>query len=337
MRSFLHNGFLTLELTIVLGAVSACQALDDINRTGGNSDKGYFEISPDANLAKGAHLVWTVKDYETFSGGKDNIDLSSVKSEDENVAKIVDYKETGSVEIKGNKVGNSRIHFTAKADDDTIDDRFSVRVVDVTDVKFLPCATNGAYARGEEAKIQYRFNDSASKDVLGLGLYPISFSPDTGITLNKNTSTVTTFSLFVDENAPSTVNIRSTLSGDDSELALFIVDPDEYDSISATTQATAESGQTMTLDLRPLVNGRPVCSAVRRVLRSEFPEACSISGAVDGKLDTTAMTATVSLDAVGYCVLSLAFPGSDLKFSFDPIIVTEATQTSSGSHTNWDD
>jgi hypothetical protein len=311
--------------------------LDDVNRTGGNSDKGYFEISPDANLAKGAHLVWTIKDFETFSGGKGNIDLSNVKSEDENVAKIVDFAESGSVEIKGNKVGDSRIHFTAKADEDTIDDRFSVRVVDVTDLKFLPCATNGAYVRGQVAKIQYRFNDSASKDVLGLGLYPVSFSPNTGITLDKNASTVTTYSLFVNDNAPSTIKIQSTLSGDDSELELFVVGSDEFDSISATTQATAELGQTMTLDLRPFVNGRPVCSAVRRVLRSVFPEACSISGAVDGKLDTTGMTATISLDSVGYCVLSLEFPGTDLKFSFDPIIVTEATSSSGGSHTDWDD
>lgn len=277
-----YNAVSTLGLLLVVSTTTSCEALDDMNRTGGNSKKGYFSISPDADLAKGAHLEWTVVDYESFSGGDGAIGLDDVNSEKDAVAAIAHVDSDGIIDIKGVGKGESRISFSAKADEQTIEDSFDVRVVEVTDLTFYPCSTDGAYVRGERALIPYRFNPSASKDVLGLGLYPLTLSPESGASLEKAASTTTAFSLSIADDAPSTVTIRSKLTGDDSALALYIVDRSDFDGVTKLSSTTAERGQTLTLDLRPLVNGRPVCSAVRRVLRSLVPSACSITGGSDG-------------------------------------------------------
>ena len=327
----------SMGLLVLLGNTSGCQVLNDLNRTGGNSDKGYFEVSPDADLAKGSHLEYTVGDYESISGTAGNIGLEAPSSEDRGVAELVSFDDFGLIELKGVNAGETRISFTARADDESIDDGFNVRVVSVTDLKFVPCSTAGAYVRGEQVRLPYQFNADASKDVLGLGYYPFKTSPTTGLSLRKEASTTTFFSLYVEDDAPSEVTIRSTLSGDDSALALYIVDQSDFDGVAPLSTMTTDRGQSFTVDLRPLVNGRPVCSNVRRVLRSLNPNACSIANAIDGELDTSELSATVSLDAVDFCLLSLEFPGADVTYSFDPIIVTEPASSSGGSSIDWDD
>jgi hypothetical protein len=333
----IRRKLLLISSEFVLVQLLSCQALNDLDPTGGNSEKGYFEISPGTTLAKGAHLTYTIGDYETFSGTAGHINLKDPSSDDTGIAKIASYDEDGLVELRGVGVGKTRISFTAQADGRTISDAFSVQVVKVTGLAFLPCSSDGTYVRGDQAKIGYVFKSRVSKDVHGLGFYPFETSPSKGLTLQKSASTTTEFSFFIEDDAPSKISIQSTLSGDNAELSLAIVDQDDFDDVAALSPSSTECGSSITVDLRPRVNGRPVCSNIRRVLRSLNPNACSIDGASDNKLETTNLSATVRLDAIDLCQLSLEFPDADKVFTFESFVVTASQSSGGGSGISWDD
>jgi hypothetical protein len=318
-------------LAVALLALASCAALDDLDRTGGNSNKGYFAVSPEADLAEGAKLTFTIGDYETVSGSRAGIDLEKPRTGSSQVATIASFDGDGSVEVKGVKAGKTDVEFTAKADDQTITDSFSLRVVKVTSVSLANCASNAVVARGRQLLVRYAFNEKEKRDVLGRGYYPIQFSPESAVRLDKSGSNEKYFSLYVDEAAPPEVTVSSSISADSSTLKLSVVDESDIDGVAALSPSSTRRGTSLTVDLTPQVNGRPLCGRIRRVLKSLNLNACSIAGATNGILDTTAESATVSLDAVDACQLLLEFPDVDKSFILGQIIVTE-TQSSEGSH-----
>lgn len=307
----------------------SCAALDDLNRTGGNSRRGYFTITPDAELAVGSWLSFSVGDYETLSGPKSGIGLTKPTSKAPSIAKIRDFDSSGTLNLGGVKAGSTDITFTATADDESLEDSFDVRVSTVTDLSFHPCANNAAYVRGAKAKLPYRFNEGSKKKLLGRGLFPLTVSPSTSATLDKSGSDEAAFSINVASGAVANVTIRSNLSGDDSEETWTMIDESEIDDLAYEAPSTTDAGQVVSLDLRPVANGKVVCSAVRRILRNLNPHACTIEGEVDGEFVTTAATANLSLDAVDACLLEVEFPGGSKIFSLDPIIVTSPPRSGS--------
>jgi hypothetical protein len=214
---------------------------------------------------------------------------------------------------------------TAQADGEKIDDQFSVTVVKVTKLSLAPCMTNGVYARGKKAALRYKFNDGAKRDVLGLGYYPFSIRPESDLSLDKSASDQSYFSVLLSGSAATEVTISSSVSGDDSKLVLSVVDESEIDAVAPLVPTSTVQGSTLAVDLRPLVNGRPLCSNLRKVLRSINSYACTIDGAVNGELDTTESSATVSLNAVDACQLFIEYPEVNLEFPLAPIIVTESS------------
>jgi hypothetical protein len=330
--------FRLLVGALVTGATAlGCDALNDMNRTGGNSDKGYFQIEPECHLAQGAHLDFTVGDYESIAGSVSGIDLTEPEAKDASIVKVVDFDRDGGLKLEGLDAGETRIAFTADADGDTLEDSFAVKVVEVTKLSFLPCATDASYVRGEQVKLSYRFNASAKKDVLGLGYYPFTISPKSALTLNEGSSTVEFFSFLVDSDASDSVVLASSLSGDDTALVLTIVDEDEFDAVVPVDTSTITTGSSLQLDLRPQVNGRTVCSQVRRVVRSAYPGVCSIVGGTNGELETTESVAQIRFEMAGVCELYVEFPGADLEFFLGSTIVTDPPSGgSSGGDGDWD-
>jgi hypothetical protein len=317
--------------------VSGCEALDDMNPTGGNSEKGYFQIAPEADLAKGAKLSYSIGDYESLSGSESGVDLEDPKSSDTDVVAIQSFDDEGSVVLKGIDEGSASISFSARADGDRIDDEFLVRVTKVTKLSMAPCATNGAYARGKKAQIRYVFNEGAKRKVLGRGFFPFTVSPSSAMTLDKSGSDENYFAFEIDDDAADEIEIRSNISGDDEKLVLPIIDESEIDGLAALEPTSTMAGATVDVDLRPTVNGRPLCSKIRKVFRSLNTHACTIDGATDGELDTTASTATVLLNAVDACQLLVEFPDVSRDFVFETIYVTEPPRSSGGSSIDFDD
>jgi hypothetical protein len=325
------NAFGSLaSLAVIAVAALGCEALDDMNPTGGNSDKGYFQISPEADLAQGAKLSYSIGDYESLSGNESGVDLEDPESSNTDAVTVQSFDDEGSIVLKGVGEGTSRISFSAVADDERLDDEFLVRVTKVKKLSLAPCASNGAYARGTKAQIRYKFDKGSKRDVLGLGYFPFTVSPSSSMTLDKSASDEDFFAFEIDDDAADEVEIRSSLSGDDEKLVLPIVGDNEIDAIAALAPSSTRVGSTVSVDLRPLVNGRPLCSKIRKVLRSLNTHACSIDGATDGELDTTAFTANVLLNAVDACQLLVEFPDANREFLTEPIFVTEAPRSSGG-------
>ncbi|MGC4069580.1 MAG: hypothetical protein QM784_33975 [Polyangiaceae bacterium] len=325
------------SVALLAFAASGCEALDDMNPTGGNSEKGYFQITPEADLAKGAKLTFSIGDYESFSGSKSGVDLEAPKSSDTNVVTVQSHDDEGSVVLKGVDEGSASISFSARADGDRIDDEFLVRVTEVTKLSLAPCVTNGAYARGKKAQIRYMFNEGAKRKVLGRGLYPFSVSPSSSMTLDKSGSDENYFAFEIDDDAADEIEVRSKISGDDEKLVLPVVDENEIEGLVALNPTSTVAGATIDVDLRPIVNGRPLCSKIRKVFRSLNTHACTIDGATDGELDTTAFTATVLLNAVDACQLLVEFPDISRSFAFETVYVTEPPRSSGGSSIDFDD
>jgi hypothetical protein len=322
-----------LIIAVGIGAtLLGCDALNDINRTGGNSDQGYFQIAPTCNLAKGAYLEFSVGDFETLSGAASGIDMTEPVSEDEDVVSIRDYDSSGSLEAEGVDAGTSLISFSAKADGDVIDDSFELKVVEVKELAFEPCASGGVYVRGTRIELPYRFNPSSSKDVLGLGYYPFTISPEASMTLEESASTETYFSLVIEDAAEDSVTLSSSV--DDTTLHLAVVDMDAINGVASLGETTNSTGAYLSIDLRPLVDGQPVCSKVRRIIRTNNPDACTIEGATNGELETTELSAQLYLSAAGSCEVTVEFPDVSLLFSLGVFTVT-ASSSSSGTD-DWD-
>lgn len=337
-----HNPMLPVTRRLLLSVLVTGTALlgcDPPTETDGNSDQGHFQIEPECDLAKGADLEISVGDFEPSAAPVSGINLTDPTVEDGDIAKIASYDSEGTLELTGLKSGQTVVKFTADADGESIDDSFEVKVVDVTKLTFLPCASDAAYVRGERVDLPYQFNASASKDVLGLRYYPFAISPSSALTLDEAGSTTESFSLMVNSGASDAVVLRSSLAGDDTTLNLAIVDESEFDAAVPFDSSTTTRGSTLQVDLRPLVNGRTVCSNVRRVLRSLYPGVCSIVGATDGELDTTELTAQISFDMAGVCELYLDFPGAD-EFFLGSIVVADppssGSSSSGGSDWDWD-
>ncbi|MGC4089134.1 MAG: hypothetical protein QM756_14865 [Polyangiaceae bacterium] len=322
-------------LVVALWSWSAvgCSAIEDVTRRGGNSAEGYFEVQPEADVALGTRLRFSVTDYGLLSDDG-NIGLTAPMSSAPSVAAIQDVAAEGALTIVGMEAGSASIDFSARADGDVIADRFSVAVTPVTQVSFSACADFGVYLRGAPAGVPYRFNPKAARAVRGLGLYPVTWLPSADLSLNEAASNELQFVFDVSKDAGNLVTLTSTLEGDTSNFTLAVADAA---GLSPPVQATTAfvRGRPVTLDLRPRLGEVPVCSRLTRTLKSLTPTTCVAHGAINGTLTTSEHSVTLDVIAVGTCTLIVAFAELSLSFELPPMVVS--SPSSSGGGGGWDD
>lgn len=314
----------------------ACGLFDKL----GNSDEGYFEISPRTNLARGGWLTFTVRDYEPGNKGSSNIDFQIVGVSDDSTAHIQSVgASSAELTVQGLAVGSSHVDFRAKADGETRDDGFTLTVEEVTRLGFDPCSPSGTYVRGTDGSVGYTFNPGSYPTVKGLGFYPFTMSPTDAVTLRTDVSTDTDWVFTIPASAPSQVVLASSLPGDQARFAMNIVDRTAIDGVlSATSSATA--GTYTRITLLPTAAGKPVCVRAQRKLTCTTPSVCKLvldDRDVDSLL-TEDGVASVHFIAAGECKLmleiaELAFAGTMPELTVAP----RPSGGSSGGGIDWDD
>jgi len=150
----------------------------------GNSDKGYFAISPQASLARGGWLTYTVRDYEASGPNRAGISFQILGVTNDAAAHIQSENTVADLVVQGLTEGSSHVDFRAVADGKTIDDGFNLTVAEVNSLGFGACYyKGGVYVRGTDGSVAYTFNMGAYPPVKGLGLYPFTLSPQNAVTL----------------------------------------------------------------------------------------------------------------------------------------------------------
>jgi hypothetical protein len=297
----------------------------------GNSDQGYFDISPRTSLARGGWLTFTVRDYEPADDGPSNIDFQLVKVSDDSTAHIQSVGKTeATLVVQGLAAGNSHVDFRAVADGETKDDGFTVTVAEVTRLGFDPCHANGRYVRGTDGPVKYAFNPSSYPTVKGLGLYPFTMAPADAVTLRTDTSTDAQWIFSIPATAPAQVVLASSLPDDQAHFTMNIVDRSAIDGVFSTA-SSASAGTYTRLTLVPSAAGVPVCVYAKRKITSATPMVCSLVADVAhevASLTTYDDAVSVHMIAAGACKLVLEI--GELAFTGAMPELTVAPHTSSG-------
>jgi hypothetical protein len=302
----------------------------------GNSDQGYFEISPRTSLARGGWLTFTVRDYELDDKGSSSIGFQLIGVSDDSTAHIQSVGETtADLVVQGLAVGSSHVDFRAVADGETRDDGFTLTVEEVTRLGFDPCYQNGTYVRGTDGPVRYTFNPGTYPTVKGLGLYPFTVNPSDAVTLRTDVSTDTNWVFTIPATAPAQVALASSLPNDQARFAMNIIDRSAIDGVFPTDTSATE-GTTMHLSMLPSAAGIPVCVYTRRKVTSSTPSACRLvtdDGDV-ASLMTDDDSVQVHFVGAGTCKLLLEI--AELAFSAAMPAVTVSPHASGGGD-DWDD
>jgi hypothetical protein len=323
----------------ILGTVG-CGNLFKPYETGGNSTKGYFQISPEPRLAKGGAVEFTLLDWEAYLTAKGNIGLRSPSSDEPTVAQVQAFTAAGSVTILGVEPGETEIQFTATADDESIDDSISLMVGEIAHVQFETVSCSGGYVRGEPGVIPYFFWDSPFTHTLySLGLYPISWAPTTALSVDTAASDLDTFAVQVASDAPDTILLSSTVAGDTSSLSLPVIDGTRIDGIGVR-QLNFEStvGKLKQLEIWPVAAQRLVCSSLQRVVRSTDEAVCRVTSETAGAAtENRSVAVAVQLVGAGACMLTVEYLDFGVTLTSEIFNVSAAPSSSSSSgDDDWD-
>jgi len=330
-----RHGFGRVATGACLLTLCGCEALGEFDRTGGNSQRGYFDVQPEARLARGATLDFTIEDHALFSS-EGEVDLRQPESTSPQIASVERYEGSGTVTLLGRGLGHTDILFTAKSKGETLDDGFGVDVEEVSNLALDPCASDGVYLRGLPGRVSYQFLARSGHVLMGLGLYPVQWAPQSALGLEESTSTLTDFAFQVSPDAPEEVRLASTLTGDSGAVTLPIVDSSGL-ALFTAPGATQTEGASVVVDLRLAIGGRLVCSRLSKVVTSRTPKSCSLDGAVDGSVTTEEDALVMHLDATGTCRLAVELPELAMALDAAPITVTAKSSSSSTGDIDWDD
>ncbi len=309
---------LAYGMTVLLGLSSlpACSAIADHERTGGNSDEGYFEIER-RNVVVGAELDIRILDWEYLLAN----DATQVKNATvEPAERATVLNDSGDeVTLRGDSAGRALLTFTGRTDDEWQEDGFELDVVEPE--VFAMSACWGYYVRGERGLVSYQFNPGVTYEngepAYGVGFYPVRVTPETSLTVGANERSVEDFAVDVSEAAPDVIELDSTLSNDSSHTELHVVDRSLVTLTPSFryTSWRANSTTTLEVELRATVDAeeRPVCSELELSLTSRTPKSCL---PVDPSTDKTALTvklkateATIQSRNAGECVIEVALSG----------------------------
>jgi hypothetical protein len=300
-----ENGALRLAAFACLLILPAC---GDFFDKLGNSDKRYFEISPEASLARGGWLNYTVRDHEVGGPNQAGISFQILDVTNDAAAHIQSADMVADLVVQGLSEGTSHIDFRAVADGKTIDDGFTLTVTEVTSLAFSACYyQGGVYVRGTDGSVVYSFNPAAYPPVKGLGLYPFTLSPQNAVTLRTDTSTDERWVFTIPAEAPATVVLASNLPGDDAQFTMNIVDESAIDGVYSTGSTGGIEGDTTPINIMPSAAGSPVCVGAPRTVTSRTPSVCRLvtdSGDVPS-LVTDDDTAELHFIGAGMCTLTL--------------------------------
>jgi hypothetical protein len=302
----------------------------------GNSDQGYFEISPQNSLARGGWLTYTVRDYELGSTGSSNIGFELLGVSDDSTAHILSVGQTtADLVVQGLAAGSSHVDFRAVANGESRDDGFTLTVEEVTRLGFDPCHSNGTYVRGTDGRVSYTFNPGNYPTAKGLGLYPFTMNPTDAITLRTDVSTDTNWVFTIPPAAPAQIVLASSLPGDSARFTMNIIDRSAIDGVFPTATIATE-GTTMQLDLLPSAAGVPVCVQAKRKVTTTTPSACQLL-TDDGDVPfLTTYEDSVQVDFIGTGTCRLVLEIAELIFSAAMTAVTVSPHPSGGGG-DWDD
>jgi len=320
-----------------LAALAACGGCD-LFRTGGNSDRGYFQIEPAADVARGGQLTYAVTDFEILPpAGRRDIGFELLSVSDPSVAEVRDSFSDGTVVIAGVAAGPAHVDFRARADGDLIEDGFALAVREVTRLQLSSCDAGGVYLRGAPAPVSYRFNPAESPALKGRGLYPVEALPPDAAVLQPDASDTETWVFDVGPASPGEVVLRSTLPGDDAHLVMTIVDPSAIDGV-APLSGPVSAGETRTIDVRPRAGGHPVCNRLSATVRSLTPSICGFDHGQADSLEVSEPTAALTFLASGTCQITLVVGDLGLALAWQSVTVSPAPiGDGGGGHHHHDD
>jgi len=319
-----------------LGAVAFLLALPscgDLFDRLGNSDKGYFDISPEASLARGAWLTYTVRDYELAAPDRPGISFELLGATNDAAAHIQSMSAVADLVVQGLAEGSSHVDFRAVADGKTIEDGFTLTVTEARSLGFSACYyMGGVYVRGTDGPVAYTFNPGAYPPVKGLGLYPFTLSPPDAVTLRPDVSTDERWVFAIPADAPPTVVLASSLPGDQSQFAMTIIDASAIDGVFSTGTSGGTEGESVYINVMPSAAGMPVCVRAPRTVTSTTPSVCAL---VTDSGDVASLVTdedTVELHMVGAGTCKLKLDVGALGVSADLTAIAVSAHTSSGHH-----
>jgi hypothetical protein len=326
---------------LVLGAVLFLQACN-INafRTGGNSEKGYFQVAPTGSLAVDGWLTYTVRDWEFLGAAVSGINFKLVSASNDAAAHIRTMTPAADLTVDGLAPGQSRIAFNAVADGDSIDDAFTIDVQAVTHLGIGGCSQGGVYVRGTNGKVVYAFLNAATAPIKGLGLYPFTVEPASGATFLPDLSTTEAWTFAIPPTAPNLVRVVSTLAGDYADYTMTIIDKSDIDGVVPTTASSnTHYGKSITVGAAPVSQGRPICAQIRQIVTSSTPAICKpIKDGFDvSSVELLDDSVQVDFIAAGTCILTLVLPDLGVTVAWPPWTLTTLEPPSSGGGHDDDD
>jgi hypothetical protein len=302
----------------------------DLFRTGGNSDRGYFEIQPTTDLALGGQLTYAVSDFELLPpSGPQDIGFELLSVSDPDGVQVLDSATDGTVVVAGIGPGAAHVSFRARADGDLIEDGFNITVRQVTRLQLVNCGTDGVYLRGAPAPVSYHFDPGVSPTLKGRGLYPVQALPPDGAVLQPDAPDTEIWMFNVGSAAPSQVVLESTLPEDDAQLIMNIIDPSGIDGV-APISGTIYAGDTRNIDVLPRAAGRPVCSRMHAVVRSLTPSVCGFDHGTKATADVTGPTVALTFLMTGDCRIQLELADLGLQLAWQTVTATAAPASSGG-------
>lgn len=326
----LGNGACRLGAVACLLVLPACG--DFFDRLG-NSDQRYFDVSPEASLARGSWLTYTVRDYQAGGPDRAGISFQILDVTNDAAAHIQSADMVANLVVQGLSEGTSHVDFRAVADGKTIDDGFTLAVTEVTSLGFSACYyLGGVYVRGTDGPVVYTFNPGAYPLVKGLGLYPFTLSPPNAVTLRTDVSTDERWVFTIPAGAPPTVVLASTLPGDDAQFTMNVVDASAIDGVYSTGSTGGIQGDTTPINIMPSAAGSPVCVRAPRQVTSRTPSVCRlVTDSGDAlSLMTDEDTAKVHFIGAGMCTLALDIAELGVSATLSSMTVSPHTSGEDG-------
>jgi hypothetical protein len=331
---------------VIGGSALACgggdgEPLLDLFRKAGNSDQGYFLISPYAdltNLVVGGKIDWQISDYEGGSVGA-AAKPREVTSSDAALMRI-EGTSGAVVTTTGVGAGQAKVSFKGDADGDALKDSFSVKVIKPESLELGACLFSSTYVRGMPAYVGLTFVDASSQLGFGYGYYPLALLPGSDATINMDNRDPEFMRLDIAATAGESMEIVSELPNDGSALTLQFIDAAEITSVTPRPRdGNLAPNLPVTLDLDVFAGEQRVCAALEAKVTVQTPDTCRI---FPGPQSAPTKEATVfmhgvrveGLDGGGLCQIKILLLAAGLaagiERELDYQIQVNAPSSSSG-------